>query len=241
MKSIIRTIIIFCATGGITTTLVFALLSACVGLAQTTSATGADDSSASRAQTLEEVKAAGALRSSYRKQVPRIKTNEVPQANLEVFRNEIAPVLKRSCVQCHGPETQEGEFRVDTLDPDLLHGEDVNWWLEVVDVLSNGEMPPAEEAKLADEDRSTVIDWLSSEIQVASAVRRDEQGHSSFRRMTRYEYNYALQDLLGLPYDFAKDLPPEPASEDGFQNSSEMLQMSAMQFGYYRELSRSAL
>jgi mono/diheme cytochrome c family protein len=192
-------------------------------------------------QTLEEVKAAGALRSSYRKQVPRIKTNEVPQANLKVFRNEIAPVLKRSCVQCHGPETQEGEFRVDTLDPDLLHGEDVNWWLEVVDVLSNGEMPPADEAKLADEDRSKVIDWLSSEIQVASAVRRAEQGHSSFRRMTRYEYNYALQDLLGLPYNFAQDLPPDPTSEDGFQNSSEMLQMSAMQFGYYRELSRSAL
>ena len=149
-------------------------------------------------QTLEEVKAAGTLRPSYRKQVPRIKTNEVPQANLEVFRNKIAPVLKRSCVQCHGPETQEGEFRVDTLDPDLLHGDDVNWWLEVVNVLSNGEMPPADEARLADEDRSKVIDWLSSEIRVASAVRRDEQGHSSFRRMTCYEYNYALQDLLGV-------------------------------------------
>ena len=139
------------------------------------------------------------------------------------------------------PETQEGNIRIDTLDPDLLHGNDVNWWLEVVAVLSNGEMPPADEAELADEDRSKVIEWLSSEIQVASTVRRAEQGHSSFRRMTRYEYNYALQDLLGLPYDFAKDLPPESTSEDGFQNSSEMLHMSAVQFGTYRELSRNAL
>ena len=95
-------------------------------------------------------------------------------------------------------------------------------------------MPPADEAVLRDADRSRVVEWLSSEIQVASAVRRAEQGHSSFRRMTRYEYNHSLQDLLGLPYDFARDLPPEPTSEDGFQNSSEMLHMSAIQFSAYR-------
>ena len=59
--------------------------------------------------------------------------------------------------------------------------------------------------------------------------------------MTHYEYNYALQDLLGLNLDLAKDLPPESFSEDGFQNSSEMLQMSSMQFEYYRELGRHAL
>jgi len=59
--------------------------------------------------------------------------------------------------------------------------------------------------------------------------------------MTRYEYNYALQDLLELPYNFAKDLPPEATSEDGFQNSSENLQMSVIQFGSFRELSRKAL
>ena len=102
-------------------------------------------------------------------------------------------------------------------------------------------MPPPESGRLADTDRSGLVEWISSEIQVASTVRRAEQGHSSFRRMTRYEYNYALQDLLELPYDFAKDLPPEASSDDGFQNSSELLHMSSIQFGIYRELSRQAL
>ena len=192
--------------------------------------------------TLEEVKAKGALRSSYRKQAPRSAPNRAPQANLKAFRNDIEPILSEICFQCHGPKKQKGKFRVDTLDPDLIHGGDADWWLEVMDVVTNGEMPPEDEdVELADEDRSAIIDWLSSEIQVASQVRRTEQGHSSFRRMTRYEYNYALQDLLGLPYDFAKDLPPETYSEDGFENSSEMLQMSVMQFEIYRELSRKAL
>ena len=167
---------------------------------------------------------------------------EVPKARLAKFRAEVEPVLKRVCVGCHGMEKQKGKFRVDTLNPDLLKGKDVNWWLEVFDVISNAEMPP-EDAKvqLTDAEKARIVDWLSGEIQVASQVRRSEKGHTSFRRMTRYEYKYTLQDLLGLPHDFSRDLPPETVSEDGFKNSSEMLQMTAVQFEQYRQMARKAL
>ena len=73
---------------------------------------------------------------------------------------------------------------------------------------------------LADADRGSLVEWLSGEVNKASLVRRNSSEHSSFRRMTKYEYNYALQDLLGLPYPLGNSLPPETASEDGFQNSS---------------------
>lgn len=224
-----------------TATTILTLIGACSLSFQTPDFICADDASTTTTQTLDEVKAAGALRSNYRKQVPRVETNETPRANTAAFRKNIEPILKKTCVDCHGPDTQEGNIRIDSLDPDLLHGGDVNWWLEILAVLSKGEMPPADSDELADTDRSKIVEWLSSEIQAASAVRRAEQGHSSFRRMARHEYNYVLRDLLGLPFDFAKDLPPEPASEDGFLNSSEMLQMSVTQLEYYRELGRSAL
>jgi len=164
-----------------------------------------------------------------------------PKPNSDEFARSIKPILENACVQCHGGETQEGNVRIDTLNPDLVHGDDIDWWLEVQAVLSNGEMPPPDEAELADADRAKIIEWLSNEIQVASIVRRASREHSSFRRMTRYEFNYALQDLLGLPYDFAKDLPPEANSEDGFQNSSEILHMSVSQLETYRRLARKAL
>lgn len=191
--------------------------------------------------TFAELKAAGARRSSYLKFQPRSDSNQAPQPQLAVFRDRVQPILEQTCVQCHGPDAQEGNIRIDTLDPDLLHGDDVDWWLEIAAVLTNGEMPPPDEAELSDDDRSQIVEWLTAELQTASRVRRAELGHSSFRRMTRYEYNYALQDLLALPYDFARDLPPESNSEDGFQNSSDMLHMSNMQFAAYRELSRRAL
>lgn len=166
---------------------------------------------------------------------------EIPEPDLATFKAEIQPLLETACVQCHGPDKQKGKFRVDTLDPNLHEGGDVDWWLEVQAVLSNHEMPPEDDVELADADRAKMIDWLSTEVQVASQVRRAEAEHTSFRRMTRYEYTNTLQDLLGLSYDFGGDLPPETASEDGFRNSSEMLTVTATQFETYRNLALAAL
>lgn len=164
------------------------------------------------------------------------------KANLPAFHSSIEPVLEQSCLHCHGPEKQKGKFRIDLLDPDLIEGGDKDWWLEVMDVLSDGEMPPEDaQVKLSDENRSAIVDWLASEIQRASRIARSEKGRSSFRRLTRYEFNYALQDLLGLSLSMGKTLPPETVSDDGFKNSSELLQMSPMQFRTYRKIGLKAL
>ena len=198
--------------------------------------------------TLAEAKEAGransALLSAH--EVEGSKDGFLPeksiQANLPVFHSSIRPALEQSCLHCHGPEKQKGKFRIDTLNPDLIKGGDKDWWLEVMDVLSNGEMPPDNaQAELSDANRSATIDWLALELQRASRIARTAKGSSSFRRLTRYEYNYALEDLLGVSLSLDEALPPETASEDGFQNSSELLQMSPMQFQTYREMGLKAL
>ena len=171
-----------------------------------------------------------------------VNADEVPQANLGEYHKSVEPALRATCIGCHGPEKQKGNFRIDTLDANLLQGGDVSWWLEVFEVISNGEMPPEDaEVQLTDEASTRVVDWLSGEILLASQFRRSEEGHTSFRRMTGYEYNYAMQDLLGLDFDFSRDLPPETSSEDGFKNSSEILQMTAGQLMQYRVQARRAL
>jgi len=166
-----------------------------------------------------------------------------PQADIARFEKDVAPVFAKICVHCHGPKKAKGRFRVDTLDPDLLVGGDVDRWLEVFSVLSNAEMPPEDkdDYAISDAARANMIEWLGAEIQKAANARRDEGGHSSFRRLSKYEYNYALGDLLGLPYDFAGKLPPETTSEDGFKNSSDRLRMTAMQFETYRKIGLEAL
>lgn len=198
--------------------------------------------------TFAEAKNVGRLNSlllmehSDRKVEDGLAITQTTEANLSGFHSSVQPALEQSCVECHGPKKQKGKFRIDSLDPNLISGGDKDWWLEVMEVLSNGEMPP-EDAKinLSDENRSLTIDWLATELQKASSVSRTEKGTSSFRRLTRYEYNYALEDLLGVSLTADETLPPETASEDGFKNSTELLQMSPMQFQMYREIGLKAL
>ncbi|MCR9200170.1 MAG: DUF1592 domain-containing protein [Planctomycetaceae bacterium] len=168
---------------------------------------------------------------------------EAASPNLQTFADSILPVLKRSCLDCHGPDHSEGRLRVDQLDPNLLTGDSVAQWREVYSVLSNSEMPPEgeEDYALSNEDRGQIVDWLSDELNKASRVRQSERPRSSFRRLARYEYDYALRDLLGLQHSLVDQLPPESTSDDGFRNNAELLQMSAMQFQTYRKIARTAL
>ena len=197
------------------------------------------------AVSLDKARELGRSKSRFLKESPAESRTVpgIPRADIASFQKLVGPTLKKSCLACHGPEKSEGRLRVDKLDPDLLTGADVARWREVYNVLSNSEMPPEDEEQyaLADADRGRIVDWLSGELNKASRIRRNSKEHSSFRRLTKYEYNYALQDLLGLPYALAEKLPPEATTEDGFKNSSELLQMSAMQFETCREIGLKAL
>ena len=197
--------------------------------------------SATHSPTLEDLRKEGILESSLRNRSNLPAKTLNPKVNMEQFESEIQPILKAHCIPCHGPDKSKARLRIDELNPNLVKGNDADWWLEVQSVISNGEMPPDDEPEMPGLDRGKVMEWLSGEIRTASITRRATGGYSSFRRMTKYEYNYALQDLLGLPWNFARDLPPEAHSEDGFKNSSENLHMSVTQLETYRRVAKKAL
>lgn len=166
-----------------------------------------------------------------------VKSNELG------YQEQVEPILSRSCLPCHGPSRTEGRLRVDQLSADLIDGKDTERWREIYNAVSNSAMPPedASECQLTDEDRERIIDWISDEMAKASRADRNRGEHSSFRRLTKYEFRYSLEDLLGVSLPVSNRLPPEVASEDGFKNNSSLLQMSAMQFETYREIGLDAL
>lgn len=198
------------------------------------------ESTLPHAASLSELKTLGAEKSAYL-EPSHIAVDQPRQRDAAIFDQKIKPILNQACTDCHGPYGAEANFDITAIDPDMVNGGDAEWWEEVLAALNNGEMPPPDELEMEDQDRATVVEWLSNEIHFASIARRARESNTSFRRLTKYEYNYALQDLLGQPWDFAKDLPPESVSEDGFQNSSDSLHLSVSQFETYRQLARRAL
>ncbi|MEW4456407.1 DUF1592 domain-containing protein [Bremerella sp. JC817] len=227
-----------------TTCPILCMVLLCAGL-NVASAAEVEPAAPAELPSLEQLKQTGLTRSRFHATANGPKAlpsdGKPPGADLKTFQDKIKPLLTQYCYDCHSAEVMEGNFQVSSLDPNILKGKDTEWWAEVFSVVTKGEMPPPDDMDMDEADRRVVVHWLSRELEAASIVRRQSGSHSAFRRLTRYEYNYALQDLLGLPWDFAKDLPPEPHSEEGFENSSVLLHVSVSQFETYHRLAREAL
>jgi hypothetical protein len=162
-------------------------------------------------------------------------------ADLATFRRDVQPVLKQLCIGCHGPDEQEADLRLDRLNADLVTGPDGETWHDVLNKLNLGEMPPEEATPLSDAQQQQVVDWLTRELQRAAEARRSTGGQIVLRRLTRYEYSNTMRDLLGVSLDYAKDLPPEPPSADGFQNNGAALGISPLQVELYLKTARMGL
>ena len=158
------------------------------------------------------------------------------------FDSDVRPILAQHCVRCHGPDEQNGMVRIDELSSDLVtHPVDAETWHDALNAINLGLMPPEDETPLTKAERSTLVDWMTTEIQRAIKSKRGRGGQVVMRRLNRVEYNNTMRDLLGLDIDYAKNLPADETSAEGFKNNGAALRMSAMQLEYYLQSARSAL
>jgi mono/diheme cytochrome c family protein len=101
------------------------------------------------------------------------------------------PFFKKFCIGCHGPDLQEGEFRVDeNLPNDFLNLTTKSHWGEVVNVLNSHEMPPEDEKQPTSREVSKVVDWITEQMVRAELVRRDTT--IVLRRLNRAEYRNTI-------------------------------------------------
>lgn len=158
------------------------------------------------------------------------------------FQDDVVPVLKRRCFRCHNADEQSGQVRLDTLRSDLIqHPADAETWHDALNAINLGKMPPADEPQLTRGERTTLVDWLTKQIQLAIRHRRGAGGQAVLRRLNRVEYQNTMRDLIGLDIDYARNLPPDEFSVDGFQNNGAALGMSALQLEYFLQAARDAL
>ncbi|MCE2810435.1 MAG: DUF1592 domain-containing protein [Planctomycetaceae bacterium] len=193
---------------------------------------------------LSQAKKVGLANSRYLKPTSTtLEASSDTNPNLDLFNRSIKHLLIKNCLECHGPKLSEGRLRIDQIEPNLQTANNSDQWREIYNALANNAMPPddANDSKLSNADRQLIIDWISQELSKASLANRNKSTYSSFRRLTKYEFKNALEDLLNVSLPTSNRLPPEVASEEGFKNSSELLQMSAMQFETIREIALDAL
>lgn len=158
------------------------------------------------------------------------------------FEKQVRPILKKHCFKCHGEKKQKGDLRLDTLSGDLSKDRvAAEAWHDVQNALNLSEMPPKKEDSLLPAELRTVTSWITQEIDALVASQKSTGGRIVLRRLNKTDYQNTMRDLLGIEMDYAKNLPPETLSEDGFRNNGATLQMSDLQLEYYLESARKGL
>ena len=157
------------------------------------------------------------------------------------FEKEILPVLKANCVKCHGADKQKGDVRLDTLSTDLLNDRRAaEIWHDASDQIKLGEMPPEDEKALSSKERRLLTEWIDSNLEDALQKMKGEENEAVIRRLNRTEYQYTMEDLLGLNMNYIEGLASDPLSSDGFLNNGKALGMSSLQIEHYLKTARKA-
>ncbi|MEI6239681.1 MAG: DUF1592 domain-containing protein [Planctomycetia bacterium] len=163
-------------------------------------------------------------------------TAAAPRAVLDAGHKEF---LAANCGACHGPQTQEANFRVDDLPLALDTVAAAERWQKVLGALNSGEMPPADEPQPEAAAKADFLDVLAKTMVTARKSLADQGGRIAMRRLNRREYKNTLRDLLGVEVDVS-DLPAD-TSPLSFDTVGASLFMTASQFEQYEAIGRDAL
>ena len=150
-----------------------------------------------------------------------------PFAELAVkYEREVRPVLKAFCLKCHSGDEPQGDL-------DLQHFQTLRevrrgtgTWIQIVELLANGEMPPEDAPQPAPLQRKVLQDWAEQYLRAEALASAGDPGPVVLRRLNNAEYTYTLRDLTGVALNPARTFPSEGAAGEGFTNTGNALVMS---------------
>jgi len=133
-------------------------------------------------------------------------------ATAQSFETDVTPLVESSCLRCHGPRTAT-PLNLSELGYDLTDHETFRAWEKVYERVSRGEMPPT----AAPQPDAAVVETALGSIKhglVAESLAARRGQRTPLRRLTKLEYGYTVQDLLGLDEalidELSQLLPGEP-------------------------------
>lgn len=148
----------------------------------------------------------------------------------------IVPFVTKHCVGCHGADDPEGGLSLQGFTTDASILKSHRAWTNVLEKVGSGEMPPRDEPRPAADD---VVRFTAAVKEVFARYVRSgtrDPGRVVMRRLSRYEYQATVRDLLGVMIPFGDRLPPDNVSE-GFDNIADSLEISPVHMDAFIEAS----
>lgn len=148
-------------------------------------------------------------------------------------------ILKEHCDKCHNDQKAKGKFKLSSLG-EGPSGESLQRWLDALDLVTAGEMPPEDESRLSQTDRQKLIAFLKGKL----TGFEDASGASKRippRRLNNREFANSVRDALLLE-DIGTHQPADNLIGDtlhhGFDTHGETLGFSKFHLEQYIEAVR---
>lgn len=154
----------------------------------------------------------------------------------------VAELTDTACIACHGNAVVT-PLDMRELDFDLDDGATRRTWERVYDRVASGQMPPVGAPRPDDAIADKALARLEAELIAANERRRNGQ-RTPLKRLTRLEYAYTIEDLLGLDREVAQHLGtslPAEADAGGFDNVAARQGISPLHIRSYLAAADGAL
>ncbi|MEI7687435.1 MAG: DUF1587 domain-containing protein, partial [Planctomycetota bacterium] len=141
--------------------------------------------------------------------------------------------LEKHCFTCHDSDTRKGGLDLTGLAFDLKPAATAATWVKVHDRIASGEMPPKNEPRPPEAERTAVTRELATSLIAAERARLGGGPRTATRRLTRIEYENTMRDLFGMPGIALKEFLPPDGSAYGFDNNADALDISHVNLTAY--------
>lgn len=150
-------------------------------------------------------------------------------------------LLQKVCVPCHNNALAQGGLNFQALPIKPSDPDNYQTWVRAYDRVRLGEMPPKGSAGFNEGQKRLILNTLAAPLDAFDTKRTKTQGRSTWRRMTREEYETTLRDILGAPWLQIKELLPEDGIRSHFSKVGEALDVSYVQMSRYLVAAEYAL
>ncbi|MDG2223967.1 MAG: DUF1592 domain-containing protein [Rubripirellula sp.] len=157
---------------------------------------------------------------------------------LDAFDAKVLPFLQTHCVRCHRPKNPKGEFAISRLSGALASGSDVDDWELVLERLSSGEMPPEGEPQPMKAATEAVVEWIETVMRHHVSARDQSALAPHSRRLTNFEYQNTIRDLIGFELNLIDRLSKDPVKPYQFNNTAALMRLGPEQVNRYLECAR---
>jgi hypothetical protein len=142
------------------------------------------------------------------------------------FHKDIEPILTEYCSDCHADGAKKGGVAFDEFksDSDILENHDL--WLNALNYLRAGLMPPGTNSHPTQAEQLRIANWIKASVFNFNPQNPDP-GRVTLRRLNRVEYRNTIRDLMGIDYDTDTEFPADDTGY-GFDDIGDVLTVSPM-------------